>query len=419
MKVAIIGAGFTGLSAGYYLSKKEIDVTIFESSDLPGGLAGGFYEKNWEWPLEQHYHHIFTSDSIIIDLAEEIGQKVDFKTPLSSTYIGGSIYQLDSPISLLKFNKLNFIDRLRTGSVIAFLKIDPFWKSLENISSYDFIVKTMGINSWNVLWKPLFEKKYGEYAKEINAAWFWARIKKRSAGLGYPEGGFLSFAKKIEDKIKTQGNKIVYNTKVNSVGQEGDKIRIIAGKGEYLFNKVICTLPSKPFLSITKGLAKKYINKLSRLKGLGAINLVLSLNKEYLKDGSYWLNINEMSFPFLAIVEHTNFIDKKYYNNEHLIYIVNYLPVSNNYFSLSENELLNVYLPYLKRINIDFDKKQINKAWVFKTPFAQPIVGLNQSTMIPPFKTPIKNLYLANIQQVYPWDRGANYAVELGKKLLN
>ena len=68
MQVAIIGAGFTGLSAGYFLSKAGVDVTIIEASGSPGGLAGGFKGKNWNWSLEQYYHHLFTSDNHILDL---------------------------------------------------------------------------------------------------------------------------------------------------------------------------------------------------------------------------------------------------------------------------------------------------------------------------------------------------------------
>ncbi len=285
MKVAIIGAGFTGLSAGYYLTKKGADVTIFESSDLPGGLAGGFVEKGWEWPLEQHYHHFFASDSVVTDLASEVGQEVVYKTPQSSTYIEGGVYQLDSPLSLIKFKKLNIFDRLRTGVVIAFLKINPFWKPLERITSYAFLLKTMGRSSWDIIWKPLFEKKFGGYAKEINAAWFWARIKKRSASLGYPEGGFLSLAHKIEAKIIRQNGRIIYNTRVSSIERKNGRLVIIAGGNKLVFDKVICTLPSGLFINITKNLPGEYTDKLNKLKGLGAINLVLSLKDPFLRDG--------------------------------------------------------------------------------------------------------------------------------------
>ncbi len=76
-------------------------------------------------------------------------------------------------------------------------------------------------------------------------------------------------------------------------------------------------------------------------------------------------------------------------------------------------------IPYLQKISSDFNKSHVNNLWVFKTPYAQPVFSLYYSKKIPGFVTPIKGLFLANIQQVYPWDRGTNYAIALGKKIAN
>ena len=153
-----------------------------------------------------------------------------------------------------------------------------------------------------------------------------------------------------------------------------------------------------------------------KLKGLGAINLVLRLKKQFLTDNTYWLNICDKNFPIMAIVEHTNFMDKKNYNNEHLVYLGNYLPHDHPYMDLSGEELLKIYDPYLRKINPSYRLSLISCS-IFKVPFAQPIIPINYSRIIPPFKTPLNNVYLANIQQVYPWDRGTNYAIELGEKV--
>lgn len=126
MKVAIIGAGFGGLTSAYYLSKKGVEVSVFETIEKPGGLAVGFKEKTWEWTMEEHYHHLFTSDKHVLKLAKEVGQKIIFKSPVSSTFLDGHIFRLDSAVSLLKFNKLSIVDRLRTGMVLAYLKLTPF-----------------------------------------------------------------------------------------------------------------------------------------------------------------------------------------------------------------------------------------------------------------------------------------------------
>ena len=318
MKIAIIGAGFSGLSTAYYLSKNGCEVTVFESSDKPGGLALGFKNNNWQWSLEGHYHHIFASDIDVLNLAHAVDQKVFFNKPISSTYLDGNMYQLDSPVSLLKFDKLTFIERFRTGCAIAFLKVNPFWEPLEKITAYKFISVTMGKRSWEIIWKPLFLKKFEKYGMGVNAAWFWARIKKRSSCLGYPEGGFMQLAKNLEKEIKKNNGKIIYNININKIEKKGNTFLLNIGNKNKSFDKVISTISPKLFLDITKNLPEEYINNLSKLKSLGTINLILSLKESFLKDGSYWLNINEMDFPFLALVEHTNMVDKKLYNNENL-----------------------------------------------------------------------------------------------------
>ena len=153
------------------------------------------------------------------------------------------------------------------------------------------------------------------------------------------------------------------------------------------------------------------------LKGRGTINLVLSLDRKFLNDGTYWLNINDNSFPFVGVVEQTNFISPKKYNNENIVYITNYLSSNHHFFKSNKKSLIDTFSPYLKRINPRFSNNWIKKAWVFKSNFAQPIFCLKYSKKIPPFNTPIKNIYLANIQQVYPWDRQTNYAIDLGRKI--
>ncbi|EKD86838.1 MAG: hypothetical protein ACD_37C00133G0007, partial [uncultured bacterium] len=186
MKIGIIGAGFTGLSAAYYLQKKGHSVTVFERDPYPGGLAIGFKEKGWDWSVEKHYHHWFTNDKSVLKLAQEINFKVIIKRPKTSVYYGGNIHQLDSPIALLKFPKLPLVDRIRMGASLAFLRYNPFWKILEKFNTKDYLVKTMGKRGYKAIWEPQLSNKFGGVADSISLAWFWARIKKRTPSLAYP-----------------------------------------------------------------------------------------------------------------------------------------------------------------------------------------------------------------------------------------
>lgn len=421
MKIAIIGAGFTGLTASYELIKKGHEVTIFEKDSKPGGLAIGYKEKEWEWTLEAFYHHWFTNDKAVLDLAKELEYPVLIRRPKTSSLIDGEIFQLDSPITFLTFPKLSIFQRIRMSAVLGLLRYNPYWKFLEKFTAADVLPKTMGEKPYHILWEPLLRNKFGNYTSQISLAWFWARVTKRTPSLAYPEGGFLRFVETLADEVERKGGKIIYNSDVESIeknSQVSIKYKTSNTKDQILnADRVIVTLPSFAFLKIAPQLPENYKKQLTKLQGIGAVVLVMRLKKPFFNDDTYWLNVCDTKAPVLAIVEHTNFMDKSHYDNEHLIYLGNYLPKEHKYFSLTAEELLEEFDTYLQKINPDY-KDSLIGVKKFSVPFAQPIIPVNYSKDIPPFDTPLKNVYLANMQQVYPWDRGTNYAVELGQKIV-
>lgn len=420
MKIGIVGAGFTGLTAGYNLSKNGHDVTIFEKDSGPGGLAIGYKEPAWDWTLEKHYHHWFTNDNHILSLAREIGAEILVKRPRTSVYVDGAIYQLDSPVSVLRFPKLNLIDRIRMSAVIGSLKFDPFWKPLERYNAATLLPKLMGEKAYKMIWEPMLINKFSAFADDVSLAWFWARIYKRTPSLVYPKGGFLTFAETLVKKYKTLGGKIHFDAAIDKLSVSGSQVTIEAAKNKktdkHSFDRTIVTTPSPLFIEIAPQLPKPYTESLGKLKSLGAINLVLRLNKPFFQDDTYWLSVCDKNSPVMAIVEHTHFMNKEHYDNENLIYLCNYLPRGHKYFSMSDEEILNAYDPFLQTLNKNY-RSTIIGMQAFKAPFAQPVIPVNYSRMIPKMETPLKNVYLANIEQVYPWDRGTNYAVELGEKV--
>lgn len=438
MKIAIIGGGFTGLSAAYDLLENGHSVTVFERESVLGGLAHGFKGKKWDWPLEFAYHHFFTNDKDLIRLMRQLGMEKDLliKRPLTSTLIPAKdkilIRQLDSPLSLLMFDQLPFLDRIRTGLMLGTMKLWPFWQPLENYTAVQFFKMTGGEKSWSRIWEPLLYGKFGDFAPDIAASWLWARIKKRTTNLGYIGGGFQNLINTLAASIKNKGGRIFTDSEVKVINPDDNGIIKVKyaprqpmaqshelNETSTKFDRLLMTAPSPIAVKLLPQLnrpTKKSGKNFLTIPHLHAQLLVLETEKPVL-DNIYWLNINDRSFPFLAFVQHTNLIDRKYYNGHHISYIGNYLPEGHRFLKSDKDTLLKKFGPYLTKINPRFDlRTHLVDSYLFIGRYAQPVHQKNYSRTAPRFETPYPNIYLANMDSIYPWDRGTNYAIELGRR---
>ena len=382
MRIGIVGAGFTGLAAGLDLSRAGHDVVIFEKEKEVGGLARNFKPSGWRWGAEQYYHHIFSGDKEIINLAKSVEWPAFFKRPDTNSLIESEEKQLDSPLSLLMFDRLSLMSRIHMGIGLAGLKVIINGLRLEKHRVVEMLPRVVGKEGYKKVWEPLLVAKFGSYLPKVNMAWFWARVYKRTSSLGYFEGGFGKLAEKIAEEITKNGGEVKLGIKYKADGK---------------FDKVLDTRPA-----------------VKNVDYLWGQTLVLELNQKLMK--GYWLNVLEKKWPFLVVVEQTNFIDKKYYGNKHVVYLGNYLEDRDNRLKMSDEELLEIFLPYLKKINSNFRKSWITRKWKFQSPFAQPVFPVGYSKMVDGIKTDDPDYYVANMSMVYPWDRGVNFAVELGQK---
>jgi len=425
MKIAILGGGLTGLTAAYYLSKKNHKITVFEKERVLGGLASGFKNIGWNWSLERTYHHLFANDTDILNFAKEIGfEKIFYKTPVTaSLFKDMAIYPLDSPIDLLRFPLLSLPQKLRVGIVIAFLKLSPFLSIYEQQTAEEFLKKTMGEKVWNVLWQQLFRGKYGDYAGIILASFIWARIKKRTKKLGYVEGGFQTLINYLVYRLKVSQVNVLASCEIKEIEKKGKKYKISghfdppAGgeKSSEAFDIIISTLPTPILTKISQKIfTKNYLDQLSKIKYLHALTLILETDKPIL-DKTYWLNISTPNIPIMGIVQHTNFIDKKNYGGKNILYLGWYLKREDKFMQMKDKELLDYVLPYLNKITNR--QPLITNHYIFKAPFAQPIFDKEFVKNKPNFITPTKNFFIANLDMTYPYDRGTNYAVKLGKEV--
>jgi protoporphyrinogen oxidase len=426
-RVAIVGGGVTGLSAAYDLSAPAaaggFAVTVLEGAPYLGGLAAGFKGRpEWEWPLEHFYHHLFLSDRAMLALLNEIGFSHALKTyrPNTAIHTQGRNYPLDSVGRVLGFPLIPLIDRIRMGMVIGYLRYHPArpWRKFDKIKADAWLRRAMGRTAYEAAWEFQLQGKFGDYYHEVNLAWFWARVVARTPRLAYFDGGFQSFVDHLAQKVCQQGAAIRTRCTVQAIRprSDGGYDVVVDGRTER-FDVVLSTVSPALMQRLTPELPAAYLGQLARLKSMGAVVLTVALDRKLTED-MYWISLPKREgIPFLALVEHTNMIDPSHYAGDHLLYLGDYLPPEHRYFDLSAEELLDEFAPHLTKFNPAFRRAWVTGAWVHKAKYAQPVPPVGYLEMIPALQTPLPGLFFASMSQVYPWDRGTNYAVELGRKV--
>ncbi len=426
-QTVIIGAGYTGLIAALRLAQKGQKVTILERGPVIGGLASEFTVEGGS--LERAYHHLFKTDTDIIEMAKElgVGDKLKWHDSSVSLYYDKTLYPFKGALDLIKFSPLSLPDRIRAGLVVLYLQKTNNWQQFQNVSAYDWMLKAAGPQVTKVIWEPLLKGKFDKHFDKVSMAWLWARVHIRAQSrepggekLGYFEGGFQVFTDALVDKLKSLGVTINTGVEISSIkNNTAGKVKIAFADGKSkTYDACVATTPSHVFAKLVEGdssVKSSYIKQLNSIDYLGARLLIFSSEQDI--SPYYWHNVNDLNLPFLVFIHHTKLIDKKYYNGKHIYYLATYVPHDHELFTCDDKKLEKKWFASLKEIFPDFDTKQIREKHFFRFANAQHIVDENYTKKLPAAKTPLKNVYLSNFSQIYPEDRGTNFAVREGKKI--
>ena len=429
MKIGIIGAGYSGLTIAKELIEKKQDVTIFEKQPYVGGMVDTI--EIFDTRLEKYYRHIFKSDKEAIQLIKDMGLENELIWPATKMgYLTDKRpYLFGTPISLLKFKPLNFIQKLRFGFNVIHIKLINDYKKLEKVTAEKWLKDRIGDKVYSQVWEPLLISKFGEKKDKISMAWLWGKIKLRSTSttpegeqLGYIKGSYQKLTDNLYKFLIDKKVNIKLETSVNEVIKQNDKYIIeynSNGKKEKEeFDIIVSTIDYRSFEKLfNKYMNSEEKNKIEKVNYTSARTMMIVTNKSF--SPFYWLNIGDNDIPFGGIIEHTNFIDKSNYNNNHILYISNYMTEDNKLYNLSKEELLKEYMKSLTKINKEFTMKNIKDYYVFDEKYAQPIIECNYSEYIMDDKLQNEKIYLCTMPQIYPEDRGMNYAIKSGISIAN
>ena len=430
MRVGIVGGGAAGLAAAYELTKRGHYAEVFERAPFLGGQASTFSVGGGQ--LERGYHHLFVSDVDMVELVHELGlgDKLAWLGSKVGLFYGGTIWNFNTPMDLLRFKPLPLLQRLRVGVWTLILQKTRNWRKFEGVTARDWVSRHMGRQAYQVIWEPLLRGKFGEYYDRVSMTWLWGKVYLRVASrgkslqkerLGYPMGSFGEVFDTLGERIAQQGGEVHISAGVSQVVVEdgvatGLEVELPGRDPETRsYDAIIATTPSYVFTRLVPPLPEEYRDKLVNVSYLSAVLLVLVLDRPL--SSIYWMNIADRNLPFVGIIEHTNLVDRSLYGGRHVVYLSNYPSRDSELYRKTAEELLEDFVPHLRQVNPEFDPSWIVEYHHHKVDGAQPIIGVNYGQRIPSHRTPFKNLYLANTTQIYPEDRGTNYSVRMGRQV--
>ena len=440
MRVAVIGAGVTGLVAARVLARAGHEVAVYERWPGLGGQAATL-DVGQGHRLERYYHHWFTSDRHVLALCEELGVDVEWHDSTMAVFVDGRSRAFTTPLDLLRFTPLSLRDRLRMGfAVLRLQRSSAPISAYEQETAREWIIREMGAAPWEKVWGPLLRGKFGSRAGDISMAWMWGKLttRRRLEGkaatgeqLGYPTASFEPLFTGLVADIERHGGSVHIDQPVRRIDRSPDGWQVSLGaagsfrrglspasfdaSASASFDAVLATVPSDVFVELAgHELSADYLALLDGTEYHTALCLLLETDREL--SPFYWTNIADTSLPFVGLVEHTNLISSARYDGRRFLYVANYVEPGNPQLALDGEALLEAYLPGLQKVNAGFDRSWVKQLWRFAEPAGQPIVTVGYPSRIPPFETGLPRLVLANTTQIYPEDRGTNYAVREGQQ---
>jgi protoporphyrinogen oxidase len=424
--VVIIGGGFTGLTAAYVLAKAGRKVALLEADSNPGGLAGTF-EFADGIKVEKFYHNWYNNDLNVPELVRELGMEGDVLTLPTNTgmFFNGRLWRLSTPLDLLRFNALSPIDRLRLGLSVLRVRRIRDWRTIEHLSIREWLEPLVGKQVYKVVWEPLITAKFSIHADAVNAVWMWKKLVLRGASrnhkgeeeLAYFKGGFGRLAEALVNAIRTMGGEVHFDTKATDVSVNNQTISVIkTSRGQFSGRQYIFT-PAFPIIAriLQNSSDQDWLASLRRVHYLANICLVLRLNQSL--SSTYWLNVNDAGFPFVAVIEHTNFDGPENYRGSHIAFLSRYLAKEDPVWSYSDQKYFEYCLAHLKRMFPKLDRSWVIEFNVWRADYAQPVTERNYSHYVPGRTTRFKNGHICTMAQIYPEDRGTNYAIREGRKI--
>jgi protoporphyrinogen oxidase len=421
-RIIVLGAGAMGLAAAYRALKLGHEMTLIEAAPEAGGMAAHFDLAGLS--IERFYHFVCKADAPTFALMREIGigDKMRWRETSMGYYVEGTLHPWGDPVSLLKFPHLSLVEKLRYGLLMFVSTRRDRWEALEHLSAKEWITRWCGARVYEKLWKPLFDLKFHEYADNISASWIWTRVKRLGRSrksllreeLGYIDGGSQTLVEALMRAIAAAGGKILLGEPARQVHTRDGRVTGVATlKGEYAADSVISTVPTPFVASLVPDLSETAKAAYSHIANIGVTCVVLKLKRSVTPH--FWVNVIDRRLPIPGIIEFSNL--RPTGTGETVVYVPYYMPVTNPLWRRPDAAFAEEAMACITTINPAIDLRDLVASHVGRLKHAQPICPPGFLGTIPPVRTSIAGLQIADTCFYYPEDRGIAESLRLGEEM--
>ncbi len=418
----VLGAGPMGLMAAMELLKAGHEVDLYERDDRIGGMSATFDFDGLE--IERYYHFICKPDQPLFDLLAELGlsDKLRWVDTKMGFFYNGRLYKWGTPTALLAFDGLGLIDKFRYGLHAMRAKGIKDWRPYDRLRATEWIRKWIGKRAYAVLWKSLFDLKLFEYSDEVSAAWIGTRIRRvalsrrslMQESLGYLEGGSATLLRAMERFITGRGGRIHLKSGIERViVRDGCVTGIVVDREELRCDAVISTAPIQYVPRLVPDLPADFAARIDAIRNIPVACVILKLAHPLSEN--FWMNINDPSMAIPGVIEYSNLNPE---SGQHILYAPFYMPKTHPKWKLPNDALIDEVIGYLPRINPAFRPEWVLARHCHRYDFAQTICPPGFYDMLPPMRTPIRGLFMADTAYYYPEDRSISESVQVAKSLV-
>ena len=422
-KYAVLGAGPMGLVAAIELLKLGHQVDIYERDDRIGGMSASFDFDGLT--IERYYHFICKTDTPLFGLLDELGlsDKLKWTDTRMGYYYEGTLYKWGTPMALLSFPKLGLIAKLRYALQVMVTKNVSDWSALDKVSATDWLRKWLGSEGYDVLWHRTFYLKFFEYTENLSAAWIGTRIKRIALSrknllqesLGYIEGGSDTLLARLEEVIAQLGGRIHLRSGIEKVLVVDGKVAGIRVAGQVVDCDIVVSTAPLPYLpALVPDFPPEFADSIRRIENIPVACVILKLTQRLTEN--FWMNISDPAIEIPGVIEYSN-LNPGTRDGEHILYAPFYMPKTHPKWSRSNAELIDEVIGYLVRLNPAFKPEWVLARHCHRYDLAQTICPPGFQAQLPPMKTPIEGLFMADTAYYYPEDRSISESIAVGSTL--